>query len=34
MIEDVSIKLLDALYQIEKQCFEQEALIEQQFATY
>ena len=29
-IEDVSIKLLDALYQIEKQCFEKEAFTKQQ----
>jgi ribosomal-protein-alanine N-acetyltransferase len=32
MIEDVSIKLLDTLYQIEKQCFEQEAFTKQQLA--
>jgi ribosomal-protein-alanine acetyltransferase len=29
-IEDVSIKLLDTLYQIEKQCFKQEAFTKQQ----
>jgi ribosomal protein S18 acetylase RimI-like enzyme len=31
-IENVSIKLLDTLYHIEKQCFEQEAFTKQQLA--
>jgi len=31
-ITDVSIKLLDKLYEIEKQCFEQEAFTKQQLA--
>jgi len=31
-IEDTSIRLLDKLYEIEKQCFEQEAFTKQQLA--
>jgi len=31
-IEDVSIRLLDKLYEIEKQCFDQEAFLKQQLA--
>ena len=31
-IEDVSIRLLDKLYEIEKQCFKQEAFTKQQLA--